>query len=93
MRASKGSKTGKIGAWLEALVKVAPEKPANATVSLMPRDLAQGPLGAQHHVVGAREGGALRELDHHDGVTLVLHRMKPCGTVRNMNTVRATRPP
>jgi hypothetical protein len=35
-RSSNGLKTGKIAAWFEALVKVAPEKPAKATVFEMP---------------------------------------------------------
>ena len=55
----------------EALVKVAPEKPAKATASVTPGRLADDLRGALDHRIGARQRGAFRQLDDDDRIALV----------------------
>ena len=70
-RSSNGSKPAKITAAFEALVKVAPEKPAKATALTDAGRLSHDLRGALHDRVGARERGAVGQLDHRDRIALV----------------------
>ena len=84
-RSSKLSNGAKMTPALVALVKVAPEKPAKATALATPGVLRDDLGGALDHRVGARERGAVGQLDDDDGVALVhrrdeaaRHRLRSC---------------
>ena len=71
-RSSNGASGVKIAPALDALVKVAPSKPANGTAWITPGVPSAISVACAHHRVGAGERGAGRQLDHGDQIALVL---------------------
>jgi hypothetical protein len=89
-RARRRLQRAKIAPAFVELVRVAPEKPENATVRAMP-GVEEDLPGALHDGVGALQRGAVGQL-----IAVIVYawsdRMNPVGTVLNIVPVSSNRP-